>query len=379
MKKPTIILANDHHRNQAVIRLMFEKDQTLISRVKTLPGASWSQSRKMWYLPADHFNLKNVFETLQPVAYLDYSALKRQSTPKKETHQQQPKKKKPELTEVAIKKIESFKLWMEQHRYRPNTIKSYAEAIATFLGFYGDKAPEALTTDHLITFNKQYILQNNYSPSYQNQIINAVKLFYSKELKSNMNIEEIERPLRRKALPKVLAKSTIQEMLSGISNLKHKAALTLVYGLGLRRSEIIHMKLSDIDFERKAVMIIDGKGGYDRTLPLSNKLINLIKQLIAAEKPKQYLIEGMHQGKPYSVTSLTKIFDKYLEKAIGKNKITPHSLRHSYATHLLEAGVDLRYIQELLGHKSSKTTEIYTHVSMKSLSNIKNPTDDFDI
>jgi integrase/recombinase XerD len=126
-------------------------------------------------------------------------------------------------------------------------------------------------------------------------------------------------------------------------------------------------------------MIIDGKGGYDRTLPLSDKLINLIKQLIASEKPKQYLIEGMHQEKPYSVTSLTKIFDKYLEKVIGKNKFTPHSLRHSYATHLMEAGVDLRYIQELLGHKSSKTTEIYTHVSMKSLSNIKNPTDDFDI
>jgi integrase/recombinase XerD len=121
------------------------------------------------------------------------------------------------------------------------------------------------------------------------------------------------------------------------------------------------------------------QAGYDSTLPLSDKLINLIKQLIAAEKPKQYLIEGMYQGKPYSVTSLTKIFDKYLEKAIGKNKFTPHSLPHSYATHLLEAGVDLRYIQELLGHKSSKTTEIYTHVSMKSLSNIKNPTDDFDI
>ena len=380
MRKPTITLAFDEHRNRGVVSLRFDKDFELINKVKTIPGTTWSQSRRFWYINKDAFDLHTTFEVLKPVAYLDYSAIKQSaSKPEENTGKQKKEKLKPILSGKVNKKIESFRLWMEQSRYRPNTIDTYIDALRTFFGFFNRADPASLTNDDLIEFNKSFIIQRNYSPSYQNQVINAIKLFYTKELKHAMIIDEIERPIRRKPLPKVLAKATIKEMLAGISNLKHKTALTLVYGLGLRRGEILRMEISHIDFKRKTVMILNSKGGNDRPLPLSEKLIRMIKQQLTAYEPMKYVIEGKAKGKPYSPTSLSNIFEKNLTKVIGEHKYSLHCLRHSYATHLLEAGVDIRYIQELLGHKSSRTTEIYTHVSMKNLSNIKNPTDDFDI
>jgi integrase/recombinase XerD len=190
--------------------------------------------------------------------------------------------------------------------------------------------------------------------------------------------EEIERPRREKPLPKVIDKDIVQKMMSGITNLKHKTALLLIYGCGLRRSELIHLRLTDIDLNRQVLMIINSKGKKDRDLPLSNKLCSMIRQYVLAGKPEVFLIEGQFRSKPYSEASLEKIFHKYLSEVLPKHNFTLHCLRHSYATHLLDSGVDLRYIQELLGHKSSRTTEIYTHVTMRSLKNIKNPTDDFD-
>jgi site-specific recombinase XerD len=139
------------------------------------------------------------------------------------------------------------------------------------------------------------------------------------------------------------------------------------------------MKINHLNSKRKNVTIFNGKGQKDRVLPLSDKLLEQIKKYYFAYKPLVYLIEGQEKGKPYGETSLEKIFHKYSGEVIKNHNFTLHCLRHSYATHLLEAGTDLRYIQTLLGHKSSKTTEIYTWVSMKSLQNIKNPTDDFDL
>ena len=191
--------------------------------------------------------------------------------------------------------------------------------------------------------------------------------------------EELERPFRSKPLPKVIPKQDIRRMLESIDNLKHKTALSLIYGLGLRRSELINVKLTDLDSRERIVTIRDSKGRKDRVLPIPGNLFDLIIQYYRAVKPEKWLIEGQKPGTKYSATSLQNIFKKYLAKVKKNHNFTLHSLRHSYATHLLESGTDLRYIQELLGHKSSKTTEIYTHVSMKNLKNIQNPIDGFDI
>jgi len=170
----------------------------------------------------------------------------------------------------------------------------------------------------------------------------------------------------------------VQKMLAGIANIKHKTALTTIYSLGLRRSELIQLKLTDISFKRDVVEIINAKGKKDRDLPLPKKLKELITTYYRQEKPLAWLIEGQKPGKPYSATSLENIFKNNMAKVMKSNNFTLHSLRHSYATHMMDMGVDLRIIQELLGHKSSRTTEIYTHVSMRNLKNVKNPLDGFD-
>jgi site-specific recombinase XerD len=152
--------------------------------------------------------------------------------------------------------------------------------------------------------------------------------------------------------------------------------LSLIYACGLRRGELLNLKLIDIDSQRGMIRINQGKGGKDRLVPISEKVLELLREYYQYEKPKVYLFEGQHMGEKYNERSLQQVLKQALEKAKIKKPVTLHWLRHSYATHLLESGTDLRYIQELLGHNSSKTTEIYTHVSQKSLQKIRSPFDD---
>ena len=277
------------------------------------------------------------------------------------------------------KDVAFFETWLKGRRYSTRTIKVYLNAINVFLNYFADKDPGDITNSDLVLFNRNYILKRGYSASYQNQVINAIKLYYQKIEKRQLSIEEIERPRKYRPLPKVISKQVVEQMLVSIPNFKHKTALTLVYACGLRRSEILNLKLMDLDSKRKTLTVINGKGQKDRVLPLSDKLMDMIIRYYKMYRPKKYLIEGQSPGEQYSETSIENIFHKYLGKIIKNHSFTLHCLRHSYATHLLEAGVSLRYIQELLGHKSSKTTEIYTWVSMTGLQKIKNPTDDFDL
>ncbi len=283
------------------------------------------------------------------------------------------------MEQENINQIDYFEALLKSRRYSNSTIKTYTEAIKVFLKYFEDRDPAEISNKDFILFNSNFILKNGYSASYQNQVINAIKLFYLKVENRALSIEDIERPKRYNPLPKVIPKEMVEKMLTPTPNFKHKTALTLIYACGLRRSELINLRLKDLDSKRRTVTIVNGKGQKDRVLPVSEKLMKMIIKYYKLYRPSNYLIEGQFKGNSYSETSLEKIFHKYLGKIYKNHNFTLHCLRHSYATHLLEAGVSLRYIQELLGHKSSKTTEIYTHVSMTGLQNIKNPADDFDL
>ena len=213
------------------------------------------------------------------------------------------------------------------------------------------------------------------SLSQQNQRINAIKFYYEKVLGRVKEFYDIERPRRERKLPTVLSKEEVKLMLDNTDNLKHKCILTTIYSGGLRRSELIELKVKDIDSSRKLIKIRNAKGKKDRYTILSGTLVKLLREYYKVYRPKEWLFEGQDGGQ-YSASSIEKIFHRAIHKAGIQKEVTPHSLRHSFATHLLEQGINLRYIQEILGHESPKTTQIYTHVATHEIGNIKNPLDD---
>ncbi len=276
----------------------------------------------------------------------------------------------------TTQQLEAFKSYMNYRRYSKNTIKTYSDALQSFFKFNATENIEQLTIEHLIKFNNEHILKNNYSASYQNQVINAIKLFYRNRFNRKMEVDFIQRPRREKRLPNVLSKSEVKTILDSPINLKHRAMLSLIYACGLRRSELLNLTLKDVLSDRHLLFIRQSKGKKDRMLPISDKLISMLREYYRAYKPTIWLFEGQNPGEQYSERSIQLVLNQALVKAKINKPVTLHWLRHSYATHLLENGTDLRYIQELLGHSSSKTTEIYTHVSTHSIQKIKSPFDD---
>jgi len=270
----------------------------------------------------------------------------------------------------------SFKNYMNYRRYSHNTIKTYSDALDVFFRFFQNKSIESLTKEDLIQFNTEYILKKNLSASYQNQVINAIKLFYRNRFNRSMEVDYIQRPRREKRLPNVLSKNEVKTILEAPTNIKHRAILSLIYACGLRRSELLNLTLKDILSDRNLLFIRQSKGKKDRVIPIGNKLIEMLRDYYKAFKPKTWLFEGQYTGEQYSERSLQLVLKQALQKAGNKKPVSLHWLRHSYATHLLESGTDLRYIQELLGHSSSRTTEIYTHVSTQNLQQIRSPFDD---
>ena len=272
--------------------------------------------------------------------------------------------------------LTQFSHYLKYRRYSPNTIKTYTDALGVFFQFHHTKSPEQLGIAEIIHFNTGYILRKNLSASYQNQVINAIKLFYRNRFNRNMDLDNIQRPRREKRLPNVLSKQEIKAIIEAPTNLKHRAMLSLTYACGLRRSELLNLTLSDVLSDRNLLFIRQSKGKKDRVVPIGDKLIDMLRTYYKAYKPKTWLFEGQHTGDRYSERSLQLVLKQALVKAGNKKSVSLHWLRHSYATHLLESGTDLRYIQELLGHSSSKTTEIYTHVTTKSLQQIRSPFDE---
>ncbi len=335
------------HKGSKRIAVYFEKNAQWIARIKKLDGSRWSQTLGVWHLPDTEEN--RIRFKLTPLSH---------SIPSSE----------------GIEQIEKFKQWLRSKRYSESTITTYSEALKSFLVFYRNKAVADINNKDVIVYNNEYILKNNLSASYQNQIINATKLFFKIIHDSKIVIEELHRPKNAKTLPNVLSKEETFRLIDLTTNLKHKTLLALVYSSGLRISEALNMKLTDIDSQRMLIHVKNAKGKKDRYTLLSTKILALLKEYYAIYKPKTYIFEGQF-GEQYSSRSAQSVLHQSAKKAGITKKISLHTLRHSFATHLLENGTDLRYIQDLLGHSSPKTTMIYTHVSSTSLKNIINPFD----
>lgn len=274
------------------------------------------------------------------------------------------------------KVLEKYRNRLIQKRYSQNTIDIYFNYFKDFCNYFKNSDLHNTKPEQINKYILDLIKTKNISPSQQNQRINAIKFYYEKILGKEKQYYSLHRPKREYKLPKILSKNEVKMILNSCNNIKHRCILMLIYSAGLRRSELINLEISDIDSERMIVNIRGSKGKKDRITLLSENILHLLRDYYKSYKPKVYLFEGQ-SGCKYSPSSVANILKKSAQKAGIKKNITPHMLRHSFATHLLEQGTDLRYIQELLGHNSSKTTEIYTHVSKKAIDKIRNPIDDF--
>ena len=272
--------------------------------------------------------------------------------------------------------IEEVSNKLKERRYSQSTISVYTHCLRQFNAWLNGADPKDQKKKDIDSFLRS--VAKNYSRSTQNQYVNAIKFYYEQIVGRSKTFYDIDRPRKEKKLPIVLSQKEAKDLIDRAYNLKHKAIVVLLYSCGMRVGELINLKIEDIDSERMLISIRNAKGFKDRTVPLHPSSLNLLRQYFKKFRPREYLLNGQN-GVKYSATSVRAVIRRSSKSAGIKKNVTPHTLRHSYATHLLESGVDLRIIQTILGHNSVKTTEIYTHVSKKHIANVYNPLDDISI
>ena len=347
-----------------ILRIYFTYNRTLIEEIKKIALSRWNSAENCWTIPYNEQNAEKTRELAKNNGLKwDYQIIsKTEGTPRQPKHA------------GYLRCPTSYTEKLKELRYSINTQHVYTDLFEEFINYYPDLAPENISEEEIIAFLRYLVNDRKISTSYQNQSINAIKFFYERVLGGQRKIYLIERPRKEKYLPEVLSEEEVAAILKSITNIKHKALIMTIYSGGLRISELINLKVKDIDSDRMQIRISQSKGKKDRYTLLSKKTLITLRQYFKEYKPKEWLFEG-ESGGQYSTTSVEKILKRALIATGIKKRITVHSLRHSFATHLLESGTDLRYIQNLLGHSSSKTTEIYTHITTKGLDRIVNPLD----
>ncbi len=344
------------HCDKAVIFIRFEYNEPLIERVKKLVGVQWSQSQKAWYV-LDNAAYRKKFG-IEPKPLVGKDVLLNISA----------------VNQSALcRYIETLQL----RAYSENTIRTYRNEFAQLLYIIKDAHVDTLTAEKLRSYFLYCVNTLKLSENTLHSRINAVKFYFEQVLHREKLFFEIPRPKKPSILPQVINVQDIKQLFAVTTNLKHNTMLKLCYGMGLRVSEIINLKITDIDSKNMQVFIERAKGKKDRYVNLPESILEQLRSYFVAFKPKIYLFEGQY-GDKYSTRSAQQVFSSALQKA-KINKVSGiHGLRHSFATHLLEAGTDIKFIQELLGHNDIKTTMRYTHVSEKSLKKIKSPLDTLD-
>ena len=353
------------------IGMQFYASKIIHALIKTLDSPKWSQEHSMVYISNTPDNVYSIFRTFKGTAWIncryfyrnkpvssnalpvDLSSLKSKAATNKEACP-------PEY--IAL---------LETKRYSLNTAKTYISLFSEFTRYCKEKPLHEVNELDIKKYIQEIVKQGK-SLAHQNQTINAIKFYYEQVLDMPQRFYEIQRPRQEQKLPSVLSEEEVLKVISATANLKHKAILVTIYSCGLRLSELLNLKITDIQSDRHLLLIRDGKGKKDRHTILSDTTLGLLRKYYLVFKPKEYLFEGQ-QGGRYSGKSVQNIIKHSLQTAKIKRHASAHTLRHSFATHLLENGTDLRYIQTLLGHSSPKTTEIYAHVSTKGLRDVVSP------
>lgn len=360
-------------REKKQIGLKFYPDKIIQLAVKSLPNVKWSEKNQMAYIENTSKNLDLIFKTFKGIAWINTNRFLENKPKKKVVEENLNLDWYRNKKQSNLKCPEEYLVKLELKQYAKSTAKTYISMFERFINYYNGSDLKSLNEDDIRKFIHHQTKLNK-SKSYLNQLINSIKFYY--EVVNNMpqRFYNIERPIKDQKLPKIISREEVLTMIDVTENIKHKCIIALLYSAGLRRSELINLKIKDINSKRMIINVSQAKGNKERQTLLSKKVLKYLRVYFKEYKPKNYLFEGQVNEK-YSSNSVLKIVKKAAIKARIKQNVSPHILRHSFATHLLEAGTDIRVIQTILGHNSIKTTEIYTYVATNHIKVIKNPLD----
>lgn len=340
------------HNGKFVIWLQCPYDSLLIKEIKKLTGSKWSQQQRCWYIP-DTVQNRQQFG-LAPVPTMVSANL---GTENKAA-------------------LEQFIQQLTLKAYSKSTIRTYRTELIQLLTTLKTTPVNTLTANRLKDYFYWCFTTLKLSEHTIHSRLNAVKFYFEQVLGRDNFFWEVPRPKKPLQLPTVFSKEDIENLLKAVDNSKHKTMLLLTYAGGLRLGEVIQLQKNQIDSKRMVIHIKQAKGKKDRVIPLSKTALAFLRNYYKTYKPGQYLFEGQYEGEHYSARSLQLIFERAKQKAGILKKGGIHALRHSYATHLLYKGVDITYIQQLLGHNDLKTTLRYLHVTIRDLQNIVSPIGD---
>jgi len=347
--------------------LLCPRNPEVESLIHSFPYYQWDSHHKWWSIPYHESYLEQL-KTL--VLRIGWSFMFEEETKPLE------RTKRLTASDVPDYRVcpDAFLLKMKELRYSEHTVVSYKSCFEEFINYYRNYDVSQIDETMIIDFLRYLVIERKVSIAYQNQSINAIKFYYERVLGGQRKVYRIDRPQADKLLPVVLSEEEVTALLNVTPNLKHKAILMTIYSAGLRVGEAVRLYLSDIDSKRMQIRVVQSKGRKDRYTLLSKKTLEVLRAYFVAYHPKHWLFEGPDGG-PYSDRSIQSIMRSSVKRAGIIKAATVHTLRHSFATHLLEQGVDIRYIQSLLGHASTTTTEIYTHVTTKGFDQIISPLD----
>jgi site-specific recombinase XerD len=354
------------------LKLIFGFNKDLTFYVKKMPFNNWDSKNKWWTIP---FSEKFLQEIKTKAIMNGFEILYEEE----EINREEKVKRISRFDIINFRDCpEEFVRKLKELRYSKKTIETYTGMFEEFINYYNTITIEQIDEKMIIAFLQYLVIDRKVSISYQNQSINSIKFYYEQVLGGKRKFYFLERPRKEKKLPTVLNEAEITKAINTVTNIKHKAIIMITYSGGLRISETLDLKIKDIDSKRMQIFVRNAKGGKDRYTLLSKKVLPVLREYVMKYKPKEWLFEGL-PGQQYSESSVGMIVKKAFRDAGIKKKASTHTLRHCFATHLLENGTDIRYIQALLGHESSKTTEIYTHITTKGFDQIVNPLDKLEI
>jgi len=372
MEQLVVTLKHLHIKEEKQIGLKFYPNKLVQTIIKGLPEIKWSKEFNMAYILNTKQNLDLIFNDFRGIAWINSGSFFNKKSNAKGNESISLESYRNRVTangyrvcpEVYLRKLE-----LKQYALSPS--KTYIHLFEVFINYFRLWELRQIDEEQIRIYLQRLVHQGK-SHSHINQVINSIKFYYETVLEMPNRFYSVERPIKKETLPKVISLEEVGDIIKNTNNIKHRCIVSLLYSSGLRRGELLNLKLNDIDSKRMVINVINGKGGKDRLTILSKIVLKDLRIYYKVWNPEVYLFEGP-KGTKYSGNSISQIIHNACKQAGFRKKVTPHMLRHSFATHLLEAGTDLRYIQTILGHSSTKTTEVYTQVAISNIKIIQSP------